>query len=63
MTRLLPCMGGWCGERERCAYYRLADRTQAPVERLCEPGQDEPLSLPKVQFMPPVWQRAGEVVH
>lgn len=33
------CMGGWCRRREDCARYHAQNR-EAPVERLCEPGQD-----------------------
>lgn len=36
---MLSCMGGWCMQRNSCAYYWAV----APiiVERLCEPGQTD----------------------
>lgn len=34
-----PCLGGWCGRRNRCEHYHSADRRD-PDERLCVPGVD-----------------------
>jgi hypothetical protein len=42
-VQIVPCMGGWCRQRERCQHYsasRLAQRE--PAERLCPKGSDEP---------------------
>jgi hypothetical protein len=40
---IVQCMGGWCKKREQCAHYWAAPlRMRAPVERLCEPGHDDP---------------------
>lgn len=44
--KILPCMGGWCAQRDRCAHYVAGDPARAPAERLCEPGHDEPEALP-----------------
>jgi hypothetical protein len=39
---LVPCMGGWCRERDRCAHHH-APVVRLPVpERLCPPGEDQP---------------------
>ena len=40
---MIPCLGGWCLSRERCAhYYAQSDLT--PSERLCgEVEEIEPL--------------------
>lgn len=37
--RFVPCMGGFCALRERCAHYHAEARWE-PSERLCRPGQD-----------------------
>ena len=53
---MIACMGGWCRERNGCAHY-LSQDARDPVERLCEPGKDEPES-PRIQRLMPVgsWQ-------
>lgn len=35
---MTPCMGGWCGLREKCPHFTSAQRN--PSERLCITGQD-----------------------
>ena len=36
---MIPCMGGWCSSRGKCANYYATGRE--PVERLC--GEEEEL--------------------
>lgn len=43
MKQLVPCMGGWCRSREKCAHY-YTQSPNMPAERLCGP-QEEPESL------------------
>ena len=44
--KLVPCMGGFCGQRNGCAHYH-AEPTPGlePAERLCARGKPEPVSL------------------
>lgn len=35
----MPCMGGWCRARERCAHHHSTSKI-APAERLCVAGSD-----------------------
>jgi hypothetical protein len=37
---MTPCMGGWCGLREKCPHYTAIGANRNPSERLCLPGQD-----------------------
>lgn len=37
---LLPCMGGWCQQREHCANFHAGSPAMTPQERICERGQD-----------------------
>ena len=47
---MIPCMGGFCYTRDRCANY-YADSDIYPVERLCgEVEEPEPL-LPSMRRM------------
>jgi hypothetical protein len=40
---IVQCMGGWCRQRERCQHYNALKLGQnAPAERLCPKGSDEP---------------------
>ena len=40
---LVQCMGGHCGQRDRCAHYTAPEVTGIePSERLCERGHEEP---------------------
>lgn len=39
-TSLLPCMGGWCLQREHCANFHAGSPAMTPQERICERGQD-----------------------
>jgi hypothetical protein len=40
---IVPCMGGWCGQRDKCAHYvSVVAFNLVPAERLCAPGKDEP---------------------
>lgn len=36
---MTPCMGGWCGKRDKCPHYQ-ADSDEQPRERMCIPGRD-----------------------
>ncbi len=36
---MTPCMGGWCGLREKCPHY-TSPKWRDPSERLCIAGQD-----------------------
>jgi hypothetical protein len=43
---IVQCMGGNCRVRERCAHFWAPPlRMRSPVERLCEPGHDDPEPL------------------
>lgn len=45
---IVQCMGGFCQKREKCAHYHAPQTPgRQPVERLCEPGKDEPETLKK----------------
>lgn len=33
-TGLIPCMGGFCASRDKCAHYH-SELERDPVERLC----------------------------
>lgn len=37
---MTPCMGGWCGLREKCPHYTAASVGRKPSERICLPGLD-----------------------
>jgi len=41
MPYLVPCMGGWCAQRERCAHYHAA-APMKPAERLCPKDEEQP---------------------
>ncbi len=42
---MIGCMGGWCGQREKCAHYHAGG--QNPAERLCgETEEPEPMVRP-----------------
>lgn len=41
MSRILPCLGGWCTQRQRCAHYHAASPdTPAEDGRLCKTDKD-----------------------
>lgn len=42
------CMGGWCSQRERCAYYRPGELGGVIFERLCMTGSTECFQARKV---------------
>jgi hypothetical protein len=39
--KFVSCMGGWCGLREHCQFYRVSGQNlQLIRERRCLPGND-----------------------
>ncbi len=41
--KLVPCMGGWCRQRDKCANYWAAPlRDREPADRLCGSDRDDP---------------------
>lgn len=36
---MTPCMGGWCGLREKCPHF-TSPQSRNPAERLCITDQD-----------------------
>ena len=40
---IVPCMGGWCQQRDKCAHYVNPESTQQPSERLCGKVEDPSL--------------------
>jgi hypothetical protein len=41
---VLPCMGGWCKQRDKCLHYVKPDKSHTPSERLCGASEDpEPI--------------------
>jgi len=43
-----PCMGGFCGSRDRCAHYHSV-RKHPPAERLCG-AEETPVALSRVEM-------------
>jgi len=41
----IPCMGGFCTSRDRCAHYREPSRRYEPAERLCLRGHEDPAPI------------------
>ena len=40
---MIPCMGGWCRQRDKCAHHVAPIQwNHPPTERLYEKGKDEP---------------------
>ncbi len=54
MSRIRPCLGGWCTQRQRCPHYHAAS-PDIPAEdgRLCLPGKDGELDGYPVQIHRP----------
>lgn len=38
---MIPCMGGWCQSRDKCAHH-VKGWSENPAERLCPSGEESP---------------------
>lgn len=41
LETVLPCMGGLCSRRDKCAHYGAPTERAEPAERLCQPGDED----------------------
>ncbi len=51
MADTIPCMGGFCVLRDRCAHFHAGSTGRLPSERLCLPKRDGVSDVTEIRWM------------